>query len=86
MLDNVPTYVMYDASVVTANNLTVGQSAQLVTVNPTFTGKTGADVTFVATPGAGGIAAITTTEQAKAWFATPEAKQALKILQSFYYQ
>jgi hypothetical protein len=80
--DNVPGYTVYDASVITDKHVAIGQFAQLITVNPTFN----KDITFVATPGASGIAAITSPAQAKAWFSTPEAQQCLKILQSFYYQ
>lgn len=84
---NIPTYVVYEESVVSGQHLAVGQTVQLVTVNPTFSGKgVGKDLTFSATPGAKGIAAITTPEQAKSWFATPEARQCLRILQSFNYQ
>jgi len=87
VIENRPGYIVYDASIVAADNLTIGQTTELVTGNPTFSGKSGHEsVTFVATPNTNGQTAITTQEQAKTWFSTPEAKECLKILQSFHYQ
>lgn len=84
--NHLPSYTIYDASIVTDKHLVVGQTAELVTTNPTFKGKgIDKDITFNATPGTTGIASITNAEQAKAWFATPDAQQCLKILQSFKY-
>ncbi|HEX7963144.1 MAG TPA: hypothetical protein VF466_00990 [Candidatus Saccharimonadales bacterium] len=81
----VPSYALYDDSAV--HGLRAGEQAQLVVANPVFTaGDGGPDVTFVATPGAAGLSAITTIDQAKAWFGTSEAETDLKIMQSFYYR
>jgi hypothetical protein len=84
VFNNVPSFAVYDSAAVTAAGAAAGQTARLVTGNPTFTGEGGARSTFVATPGANGLAAITTTDQAKAWFTTDSAKTCLQILQSFY--
>lgn len=82
---NVPSYAMYNESTVHA--LQPGEQAQLIVANPIFAASGGGpDVTFVATPGAAGLSAITTVDQAKAWFGTSEAKADLKIMQSFYYR
>ncbi|HKU18783.1 MAG TPA: type II secretion system protein [Candidatus Saccharimonadales bacterium] len=82
-----PLYSIFDKSYVDTRNLSVGQTAQIISTNPTFTGRTGKEnVTFVATPGINGSIAITSMDMAKEWFNGLEAKTCLKILQSFYYE
>lgn len=81
---NVPSYSIFNAADVAT--LKVGEDTTVVTVNPEFQRNPGEDMSFTATPGASGIKAITTLDQAKAWFSTPEAQNCLKVLQSFYYQ
>ncbi|HSW98360.1 MAG TPA: hypothetical protein VLF71_00830 [Candidatus Saccharimonadales bacterium] len=80
----VPGYALYDEAI--AKGLQPGTWSQLVVANPVFAARGGLDVTFSATPGSAGIAAITTFGQAQNWFASAEAKTDLKIMQSFHYR
>jgi Tfp pilus assembly major pilin PilA len=83
--NNKPIYALYDTSYLSTNRVTAGATSQLIDGNYAFTGKNGA-VSFVATPGSNGYAAITTLDQAKAWFSSTNGETDLKIMQSFYYQ
>ena len=80
--NNVPSYAIFNASDVTT--LKAGEDATIVTVNPEFQRNPGEDMSFMATPGFNGIKAITTLDQAKAWFSSPEAQASLKVLESFH--
>lgn len=85
VVDNKPEYSVYNTSYISENNLHVGATQEIAYANYTFTGKTG-DASVVGTPCANGYAAISTAEQAKAWFNTAEGKTVLKVVQSFSYQ
>jgi hypothetical protein len=85
IVNDKPGYAVYSASYVSTNNIKVGVTIQIVDGNYAFNAKVGT-ISLVATPGVNGYAAITGTEQAKAWFTTSEAQDDLLALKSFYYQ
>ncbi len=85
VVDNKPGYSIYNASYISQNNIHVGGTQEIASANYRFTGKTG-DAGLVGTPCANGYAAITTSDQAKAWFNSTEGKTVLKVVQSLYYQ
>lgn len=80
-----PTYAIYDTNYISANQLKVGATKNILIGNYTFTGPTG-QASLVGTPDDNGIKAITSISQARAWFATTDAQQVLKVVRSFYYQ
>ena len=85
VVNNKPQYSVYNASYVATNDVKAGVTMQIVDGNYAFDAKSGT-ISLVATPGATGYTAITSTEQAKAWFTTPEAQADLLAMKSFYYQ
>jgi hypothetical protein len=85
VIENQPSYAIYNTSYLSANNVKVGNTQDISYINHRFSGKTG-DASFDGTPSSGGYASIKTLDQAKAWFNTTEARTVLKVIQSFYYQ
>lgn len=85
IVSNQPGYVVYDTSYVSNNGIKVGVTKRIIDGNYSFTGKNG-PISLVATPDSNGYAAITTFNEAQAWFTGADAQTDLKILESFYYQ
>jgi len=86
VLGTVPDYVMVDASYLTTNNVSAGKSVSFVS-NPSYTSNN-PKITdqLKAAPTTAALANIKSSAQATAWFGSNDAKAALKILQSLYYQ
>ena len=85
IVDSQPMYSIYNGSYLEKYGISAGQVHEIGYANYRFNGKTG-DAALDATPCTNGYAAIKNFEQAKAWFGTAEARDCLKILQSFYYE
>ena len=85
VVNNKPSYAVYNDSYLTQNNIQVGATQAIADVNYNFTGTT-SDAALVGTPCANGYSTITTLGQAKDWFNTTDAKTVLKVVQSLYYQ
>ena len=86
VLGSAPDYSLVDASYVSSVRAQIGQSISFVS-NPVFTTNVqNATARLKAAPTAAAAANIKSSDQATAWFKTDDAKTALKILQSLYYQ
>lgn len=86
VVGNKPAFGVYNSAYVSTNDIKAGATAQLVDGNYAFNAKDRSTISLIATPGAAGYAAITTSDQARAWFTTQEAQDALLVMRSFYYQ
>ena len=85
VVNDKPIYQVYSASYISANNVKPGTTQVIVDGNYFFEIPNGT-LSLVGTPGANGYAAITSFDQAKAWFSTSEAKADLLVLKSLYFQ
>ena len=87
VIGNSPDYVVIDASYITTNNVSVGKSLSFVdTARFSDKSKKGTTILFKAAPTSPTLTTIKNPDQATAWFKSDDAKMALKILQSLYYQ
>jgi hypothetical protein len=81
--NNLPNYSVVNSSLLSTEPLTIGQTSSFETAGR-FTDKNSADDGLLTTYPVGKI--FTSTDQAKAWFSTGDAKTSLLILQSLAYQ